>query len=81
MVIAQCSRRPVCCGSCCRLLSICRVVVVLVVVVLAVVLALRGYPPGAITGSVLVLVGSAVAAADRLVGVGRRRPVSALLAS
>jgi hypothetical protein len=67
------------------LLSICRVVVVLVVVlvvvVLAVVLALRGYPPGAITGSVLVLVGSAVAAADRLVGVGRRRPVSALLAS
>jgi hypothetical protein len=63
------------------LLSICRVVVVLVVVVLAVVLALRGYPPKAITGPVLVLVGGAVAAVDRLVGVGRRRRVSALLAS
>lgn len=62
------------------MLSICRVVV-LVVVVLAVVLALRGYPPKAITGPVLVLVGGAVAAVDRLVGVGRRRRVSALLAS
>jgi hypothetical protein len=81
MVIARCSRRPICWGSCCgRLLSICRVVV-LVVVVLAVVLALRGYPPKAITGPVLVLVGGAVAAVDRLVGVGRRRRVLALLAS
>lgn len=82
MVIARCSWRPVCCGSCCGpLLSVCRVVVVLVVVVLAVVLALWGYAPGAITGPVLVLVGGAVAAAERLVGVGRGRPVSALFAS
>ena len=59
-------------------LVLCRVVVVLVVMVLAVVLALRGYPVGAITGPVLVLVAGAVAAADRLTGVPRVGPVLAL---
>jgi hypothetical protein len=55
-----------------------RVVVMLAVLVLVVVLALRGYPPGSITGPVLVLVAGTVAAADRLVGVQGVRAVSAL---
>ncbi|MGH3961706.1 MAG: hypothetical protein ACRDRY_00370 [Pseudonocardiaceae bacterium] len=79
MIIARCLGLPVPCRrSCgCLLLSTCRIVIVLAVLVLAVVLALRGYPPEAITGPVLVLVVGAVAAADRLVGVQRVQTVSA----
>jgi len=58
------------------LLSACRIVVVLTVLALAVVLAVRGYPPEAITGPIVVLVAGTVAAADRLVGMPRTRPVS-----
>ncbi|MGH3934362.1 MAG: hypothetical protein ACRDS1_05200 [Pseudonocardiaceae bacterium] len=80
MITIRCSTLPISCRAsrCCPLLSICRIVVVLAVLVLAVVLALRGYAPAAITGPVLVLVAGAVAAADRLIGVQRVRPVSAL---
>lgn len=55
-------------SCCCPLLWICRVVVVIAVLILAVVFALRGYPPEAITGPMLVLVAGAVTAAGRLVG-------------
>lgn len=80
MIIARCSRPPASChvSPCCPLLSIGRIVIALAIFVLAVVLARRGYSPGAITGPVLVLVTVAVAAADRLIGVQRVRPVSAL---
>ena len=79
MIATRCLRSPFSCGgSCGLLLVLCRVVVVLVVMVLAVVLALRGYPVGAITGPVLVLVAGAVAAADRLTGVPRVGPILAL---
>jgi hypothetical protein len=50
----------------------------LVVLILAVLFALRGYAPEAIIGPVLALVAGAVATIDRLVGVQRVRPVSAL---
>lgn len=79
MMIVRCLRLPVSCrrSCCCLPLPICRMVIVLAVLVLAVILALRGYPPGAITGPVLVLVAGAVAAADRLVGLRQVRTVSA----
>ncbi|MBV8996021.1 MAG: hypothetical protein JO287_20490 [Pseudonocardiales bacterium] len=48
-------------------------VVVLAVLILAALLALRGYPPGAITGPVLMLVAGAVSAAGRLVGAQHER--------
>lgn len=60
-------------SCCCPLLWISRVVVVLVVLILSVILALRGYTPGAITGSVLMLVAGAVTASGRLVGVQDER--------
>ncbi len=60
-------------SRCCPLLWVCRVVIVLAVLILAVVLALRGYPPEAITGPVLVLVAGAVTAANRLAGAQHRR--------
>lgn len=85
MITVRCLKPPICCrGSCCccyPLLSICRIVIVVAVLVLAVVLALRGYPPEAITGPVLVLVAGAVAAVDRLLGVQRVRTASALPAT
>lgn len=80
MITNRCSTLPVPCrGSpCCPpLLPIWRIVVVLAVLVLAVILALRGYPPEAITGPVLVLVAGAVAAADRVAPGHRERSVSA----
>jgi len=67
-------------GSYCYpLLSGCRIVVVLAVLVLAVVLTLRGYPPEAITGPILVLVAGTVAATDRLFGLEGARSVSGLV--
>jgi hypothetical protein len=66
-----------CRGSCCcPLLWICRVVVVLAVLIFAVILAVRGYPPGAITGPVLMLVAGAVTAAGRLVGAQHERSIT-----
>jgi hypothetical protein len=62
------------------LLSSCRIVVVLTVLALAMILAVQGYPPGEITGPLVVLVAGTVAATDRLVGRTRTRPVSALAA-
>jgi hypothetical protein len=80
MTIVRCSRLLASYrGSrCCPLLSIGRIVIVLVVLILAVILVVQGYPPEAITGPVLVLLAGAVAAADRLVGMGRTRPASVL---
>jgi hypothetical protein len=63
------------------LLLIGRIVVVVLVLVVAAVLAVRGYPPEEITGPILVLVAGAVAAADQLLSVGSRQPVSAVTTS
>lgn len=66
---------PRCCSP---VLSPCRIVVVLPALVLVVILALRGHPPQAITGLVLVLLAGAAAAAERP-GFGRpEQSVSAL---
>jgi hypothetical protein len=79
MISTRLSSLPVSCGSWCYpLLSIFRMVIMLVVLILAVLFALRGYAPEAIIGPVLALVAGAVATIDRLVGVQRVRPVSAL---
>jgi len=78
MVIDRYLPRPVYQGSrCCPLLLIGRIVVVVVVLVIAAVLAVRGYPLEQIIGPMLVLVAGAVAATDRLLGIGPVPPVSA----
>ena len=51
------------------LVPACRIVIVLAVVVLAMVLVVRGYSPESITGPVLVLMGGAIAVAERFNGV------------
>ncbi len=78
MNIARRSLLPGSCreSRCCPLLWICRVVIVLVVLILAVILALRGYPPEAIAGSVVVLVTGAVTAANQLASTQHGRPAS-----
>jgi len=82
MVIDRYLPRSVYEGSrCCPLLLIGRIVVVVVVLAVAAVLTVKGYPPEEIIGPMLVLVAGAVAAADRLLGIGPVQPVSAVTRS
>lgn len=81
MVIDRYLPQPVYLGSRCCPLLIGRIVVVVVVLVVAAVLVVSGYPLEEVIGPMLVLVSGAVAATDRLVGIGPVSPVSAVARS